>query len=445
MENTIEQVTSEEMLRVFQLQKHSQWKLKNMSAEERIELLNKLKETLELYRDEIDEALWQDLGRPKTSHEVNGVLEDLRHTTEHLPQWMSRDLHQYTHPQMPSASYYVQYEPKGVTLLMGAWNAPINLIFAPLIALLSAGNTVIVKPSSQAKHCSKIVAKVIRHTFTEDQVAVFEGPSTIASELQKMPFDHVFFTGSPPVGREIMEKAARNLSSVTLEQGGRCPLIIEETAHMEALIRNIVAAKTYNSGQICLSINHVFVPESKLNELVEGLKAAFKAGFYEGDMYKSDRVGKIINNKNFTRIIGYVEDAVAKGAKIAFGGSYDQNERTIEPTILTNVPLESDVIENEIFGPLLPILTYNDIDDVITHINAGGKPLGLYVFSNDDNFIEHVLNHTSSGGVTINGWAIHGSIHDLPFGGANESGIGKYHGIYGFKELSNAKAVFKTF
>lgn len=443
MGEVVHDISVEEMKRVFQLQKKSQWKLKNTTAEERIELLNKLKEALEYYRDELNEGLWLDLGRPKTSDELDGVLEDLRYTVEHLAQWMEPEVHK--HAMMETASYYVQYEPKGVTLLMGAWNAPIGLIFAPLIALLSAGNTVIVKPSSQAKHCSRAVAKVIKRAFTEDQVAVFEGPSTLANELQNLPFDHVFFTGSPPVGRQIMEKAAKHLSSVTLELGGRCPLIIDETAQMEAVIKSIGYAKVYNAGQICLSVNHVFVPESKVVELVEGLKAFFQGGFYEDGEFKAERVGKIINDKNFNRVVSYLQDAVNKGATIEWGGGYNREARTIEPTIVTNVPLNSALIENEIFGPILPIITYKDVEEVIDHVNAGGKPLGLYVFSHNDAFIQQVLNNTSSGGVTINGWAIHGSIRELPFGGANESGIGKYHGIYGFKELSNAKAVFKTF
>jgi len=433
----------QEVERVFQLQKQSQWKLKNTSANERIALLEKLREALEHYGEEIDEALFLDLGRPKTSQELNGVLEDINYTIQHLEQWMTPEVKRYE--KIPSATYYVQYEPKGVTLLFGSWNAPINLIFSPLVALLSAGNTVIIRPSGESKHCSAVIAKVIKRAFDEQFVAVFEGRSDLANEMLKLPFDHVFFTGSPPVGREIMEKASKHLASVTLELGGRCPLIFDETASIEALIQSIGFAKIYNSGQICLSINHVFAPASKLQELVEGLKQFFEASCYENGEYKPERVGRIINEKNFNRIVGYVQDAVDKGAEVAFGGSSDIKSLTIEPTILTNTPLNSDAVNNEIFGPVLPIITYENVEEVIDYINTDGKPLGLYVFSHNDEFISQILNNTSSGGVTINGWALHGSIHDLPFGGANESGIGKYHGVHGFYELSNAKAVFKTF
>ncbi len=433
----------QEMKRVFDLQKKSQWKMKNTTVEERIVLLGKLRTALELYREEIDEALYKDLGCPKNSFEVYSILEEVDYTIEHLEKWMKYEIH--THPTIQTASYYVKYEPRGVVLILNAWNAPINLAFTPLIALLAAGNTAIVKPNGETPNCSAMIAKVISHAFNEEVVACFEGRSPVAEELQKLPFDHVFFTGSPAVGKKVMEAASRNLTSVTLELGGRSPLILDETANLKAAAESIAICKTFNSGQICLSVNHIFAPQPIINDLVKEISSYLKANYYENDKFLSHKAGKIINQRNFERVTDYVSDAVQEGASIAFGGNFDRDQLTIEPTIVTDVTLGSPLVENEIFASIIPIVAYDDIDEVINHINSGGKPLGLYIFSNDQPFIDHIVNHTSSGGITINGCAMHASTPELPFGGVNESGIGSYHGVYGFKELSHARAIFKTF
>lgn len=433
----------QEMERIFRLQKKSQWKLKNTTAKERIELLKKLRNSLENNREEIDEALLKDLGRPKTSSELEGVFKKLDHTIEHLEEWMKPEIH--SHSQIKTATYYIHYEPRGVCLLLGAWNVPVDLVFSPLIALISAGNTVIAKPSELVPNCSKVIARVIKDTFNEEVVAVIEGDAHVATELQELPFDHIFFTGSPNIGRMVMKAAAKHLTSVTLELGGCNPLILDETANIQSVAQGIGVSKTYNSGQVCLSVNYVYAPKSKVNDLIQELSNFYTTNFYENNHYQADRVGKIVNEKNFDRVVGYISDAIDKGAEVVFGGGYDRTALTIEPTILRNVPLDSQLIENEIFAPIIPIVTYDDLNEVIDHVNAGGKPLGMYIFSNNQEFIDKILNNTSCGGVTLNSWALHGSEHHLPFGGVNESGMGSYHGIHGFKELSHAKSIFKTY
>ena len=433
----------QEMKRVFDLQKKSRWKMKNTTVEERIALLGKLSAALEFYQEEIDEALYQDLGCPKNSFEVYGVMEELKYTVQHLEEWMKYDVH--NHPTIPTASYYVQYEPRGVVLVLNAWNAPFNLAFTPLIALLAAGNTAIVKPNGETPNCSAMIAKVISHAFEEDVVACFEGRSPVAEELQKLPFDHVFFTGSPAVGKKVMKAAAKNLTSVTLELGGRSPLILDETANLKAAAESIAICKTFNSGQICLSVNHIFAPRSIITDLVKEISSSLKTNFYENDVFLPHKAGKIINERNYERVTGYVSDAVQQGASITFGGHFDKGRLSIEPTIVTDVTLGSPLVENEIFASIIPIVAYDDIDEVINHINSGGKPLGIYIFSNDQPFTDRIINHTSSGGITINGCAMHATIPELPFGGVNESGMGSYHSVHGFKELSHARPVFKTF
>jgi aldehyde dehydrogenase (NAD+) len=443
MASTLVSVQVHEMERVFQLQKKSQWKMKNTSAKQRIELLGKLRAAMELHREEIDEVLFLDLGRPKNSAEVYMVLKELDDTVHHLEEWMEYEVH--SHSTIPTASYYVQYEPRGVVLLLGAWNFPFDLVFNPLIAILAAGNTAIVKANEETPNCSAMIAKVIKHAFDEDVVACFEGGPEVATELEKLPFDHIFLTGSPKVGVAVMEAAAKNLTSVTLELGGRSPLILDETANLKAIAQGVGICKTVNAGQICLAVNHIFAPRSKVDELVVELASYLKMSCYENDVFQPLKVGKIVNERNFNRVIDYISDTVEKGASVVFGGNHDPIGLTIEPTILTNVTLDSALAQNEIFAPIIPIIAYDDIEEVIEHINAGGKPLGMFIFSSDQPFVDYIMNHTSCGGVTINGWAMHASIHDLPFGGVNQSGMGSYHGVHGFKELSHARPIFKTF
>ena len=417
--------------------------MKNTTVKERIALLGKLRTALELYKEEIDEALFKDLGRPKNSAEVHMIIKELDYTVQHLEEWVRYEIHD--HPTIPTAKYYVQYEPKGVVLLLNAWNFPFDLTFSPLVALLAAGNTAIVKPNGETPNCSAMITKVINHAFDEEIVACFEGRSTVAEELQRLPFDHIFFTGSPRVGKMVMEGAAKNLTSVTLELGGRSPLILDETANFNAIAQGVGICKTVNSGQICLAVNHIFAPRSKIDDLVKEISSYLKSNYYENNVYQPHRVGKIINERNFNRVTDYISDTLQKGATIVFGGNYDKSILSIEPTILTDVSLDNALVENEIFAPVIPIIAYDEINEVIDHINSGGKPLGMFIFSSNQQFIDQIINYTSCGGITINGWALHANTHELPFGGVNESGMGSYHGIHGFKELSHARPIFRTF
>lgn len=420
--------------------------MKRTTAKERIALLQQLGKALEHHRKEIDEAVFLDLGRPSDTNifpsEVDMILDEINFTVEHLESWMKEEYKPSS--VAPGAEYRVKYEPLGVCLLFGAWNVPFTLLFTPMIPMIAAGNCVITKPNEVTPNSSKVIVKIIRETFDEKVVAAFEGGVDVAVELQKLKFDHVFLTGSPNVGRSVMSAAAKHLASVTLELGGRNPLIVDETADIKNVAQNICMTKTYNNGQVCGSANYVFAPKKIHDELVEEISSFFVENFYEDGVYQQERVGKMVNEQNFDRVAGYLEDAVKKGATIVFGGSHDRGKLMIEPTVLTDVPLNSDIMNNEIFGPLIPIITYESNKEIADYVNDGGKPLYMFIFSENNEFIEEILNSTTSGNVTINNFGLNNFENELPFGGVNESGIGVYHGIHGFRELSNARAILKV-
>nr|GEV52260.1 aldehyde dehydrogenase family 3 member H1 [Tanacetum cinerariifolium] len=356
----------------------------------------------------------------------------------HLEEWMAPVK---VEDVTAAASAYIRYESRGVVLLFSAWNFPFTLLFEPLIPIIAAGNTVIVKPNEVAPASSRVAAAIIREAFVENEVAVFEGGVKVADILLGLPFDHIFLTGSPRVGRTVMAAAAQHLASVTLELGGKSPLIVDETSDFDAAIPQMAFGKTFNGGQVCISPDYVLVPNSRRDEFVAKLGAFWRQMLYADGTYQPARTSRVINERGFQRLQGYLTDALARGAKVAFGGGTDPEKLVIEPTILLDVPAEADVMQNEIFGPLLPVVGYDDADDAIAHVQAGTKPLALYLLSTDEVFIQRVIENTSSGGVSINGWAPHYQDKALPFGGVGESGMGNYHGAFGFRELSHARAV----
>ena len=309
---------------------------------------------------------------------------------------------------------------------------------------LAAGNVACVKTNEMAPATADVVAKVIESAFSEEEVAVFTGDVNEAVALQELPFDHVFFTGSPAVGKSVMQAAAKNLTSVTLELGGKCPAIVDENANMESACGNIAIGRTFNLGQTCLCVDYAVVKQDKLEGFIEGVKGVLQATYYENGEYKPERNSRMIDERNFERVKGYIDEAIEKGASIAFGGGSDKAALVIEPTILVNVHPDSRILQEEIFGPVLPIVTYNTKEDIVDIINSKPKPLGLYIFSDNDEFIDYILDRTSSGGVSVNGWASHYFEPALPFGGVNNSGMGSYHGEYGFKEFSHQKAVYRS-
>lgn len=430
--------------RVFQLQRANRAVLKASTAAQRRTRLQTLRDTIVAHADEIDEALFLDLRKARQGikhFEIASALEEIDHALAALEQWMADETIEPS-PHFKGNQVFIRYEPRGVVLLFGPWNFPFSLVFAPLVQIISAGNTCIVKPNELQPHTSAVTAKIIRAVFPEDQVAVFEGGVALAEQLLELPVDHIFFTGSPAVGKRIMAAAARHLASVTLELGGKCPAIVDHGVDLAKTVAMVVAARFRNAGQLCLSVDHVWIPQAMLEPFLQMARSMIAQMFYVDGKLALDRMARIVDQRNFARVTGYIDDALAHGARIAIGGERDAADLTLAPTVLVDVPPGAQVMLDEIFGPVLPVLTYQSLDQVTDYIDSTGKPLAMYIFSPDQAFIDQVLLHSSSGGVTVNGVMLHYAESRLPFGGVNGSGMGRYKGVHGFRELSNARSVF---
>lgn len=432
------------MKRVFELQKKHSWALRKSSAADRIAKLQRLRASLLAHRDELAQALNKDFARPVATGgyiETDGLIQTIDNTNANLAAWMApTKVDQLAFAE----SAYIRYEAKGVVLLFGAWNFPVTLLFEPLIAIISAGNTAIVKPNEVTPAVSALATKIIRETFDEHEVAVFEGDPAVSNALLELPVDHIFFTGSPGVGRIVMAAAAKHLASVTLELGGKSPLIIDDAYNIDAAMPSLLFGKYLNHGQVCISPDYLLVPNARIDEFVEKFKTMIRGMFYADDKFNPESNTRIVNQRGFDRIQSYIQDALQRGATVAFGGATDREKLQMEPTILLNVPAGAAVLENEIFGPVLPIVGYDDPAEAIAYIQAHAKPLALYIYSDQQAFVNEIVESTTSGGVTVNGWGTHFLEQTLPFGGIGESGMGAYHGVFGFRELSHARAVAFT-
>ena len=432
-----------EITRVFELQRANRWNRKVSSADDRRERLNRLKSAVLANAQAVDDALVADLRRAHETpmpNEVLAVLGDIEQALAELDDWMAPT------PVEPSAYFadttqFIQHEARGVVLVFGPWNFPFALVVQPLIPIIAAGNTAIVKPNELSPATSAVVAKIIKEAFAEDEIAVFEGDVELANALLELPFDHIFFTGSPAVARTIMTAAARHLSSVTLELGGKCPAIIDGTTDLATVAAIVGGGKHYNAGQICLAPDHVWVQEDVRDEFLDHYLAWIETNLYRDGELIIEALPHIINTRNFERVTGYLTDAVDRGAKLLGSGRSDVDTLTVEPCVLLDVPADARVMQDEIFGPILPVFTFRGIDEVMAAMQGKDKPLAVYIYSDDRDLVDDVLARTSSGGVTVNGWATHCAESHLPFGGVNHSGTGSYHGIFGFRELSHARAV----
>ncbi len=432
-----------EIERVFDLQRRHKWTVKNSTAAERKAKLERLKKAVMEHAAAIRQALHSDLRKPEAeaSGEIGSVENDINDAVEHLESWMA-PTEISPAPMFAGARARIVYEARGVCLVFGPWNFPFQLLFEPLVPIIAAGNTAILKPNELAPATSRISAEIVRAVFDEREVAVFEGGIELAQELLALPVDHIFFTGSPKVGRVVMGAAARHLSSVTLELGGKCPVILDETTDLAAAAATIAAARCYNSGQVCLCPDIAWVPEAKRDALVGHLESAVRSMLYPRGELDKNVFGRMVDRRNFERVKGYVDDALQCGARVAFGGTSEAADLTIHPTVLLDVPANARIMQEEVFGPVLCIRSYREADEVCSALQSGGKPLAMYIYSNDPGFVDRVVRQTSSGGVTVNGWAMHWFEPQLPFGGVNESGIGRYHGVHGFREVSHERSVF---
>jgi len=433
-----------EISRIFALQKNNQQKIADTSARDRIKKLDRLHKVVLKYRTEIQQALYDDFRKHPSEVdllEIYKVTSDLKHTKAHLSRWIKP--HPVATPlsQLGSRSY-IHYEPKGVALIISPWNFPINLTFGPLVSAIAAGNCVMIKPSEHTPHASAIMKKIIGELFPEEEVALIEGDAEVSTELLKLPFHHIYFTGSPEVGKVVMKAAAENLTSVTLELGGKSPTIVDETANLKVAAQRLAVSKWLNNGQVCIAPDHVFVHHLVADEFLTKLKENTNQ-YYGEDASQSESYNRIVNNRHFKRVEGYLNDALAKGANVVYGGKTDSSQDYFGPTIMTNISEDADLLTKEIFGPILPFIVYNDLQEVIDKINAKEKPLALYIYSRDKQNVNRIIANTRAGATVINHGGIHFFNNNLPFGGSNNSGIGKGHGFYGFEAFSNARAIVK--
>ncbi len=428
---------------IFDLQTQHKWVAKTSTASQRIKTLEKLKDVMNERMDDAIQALYDDLRRDHegAKNEVLSVIGEIDHTVAELENWMQAEEVSAAPFDAAGGKAEITYEARGIVLLFAPWNYPFALLFQPLVSILAAGNTCLVKPNEMSPAVSKLSAEIIRDTFEEKEVAVFEGGVDLANELLELPVDHIFFTGSPAIGKIVMGAAAKNLTSVTLELGGKNPAIIDANADIQDAAGKLAVFRNMNNGQVCLCPENVYVPADKEEEFLATVQGTYQAMFYKDGELNPETNGKIIDQRNFDRVKGYIDDALEKGATIVCGGEGDEELRTIHPTIMKNVPDHARVMQEETFGPLLNVITYTDIDEAISHIQSQPKPLALYIFSKDEEFVDRILDNTSSGGVTVNNCLMHVAVPALPFGGVNNSGMGAYHGLHGFRELSHRRSV----
>jgi len=430
--------------RVFALQQAHQWEAKASTAEQRKEKLRKLKSAVEAHADEIVAAVKQDTRKPEPEirvTEVLGVIGNIQRNIDNLDEWMQPV--EVVPSQNKNDKARIVPEARGVCLILGPWNFPLGLTFGPLAAAIAAGNCCMVKLTDLCPATAAVAAKIVKEAFEERDVALFEGGVDVATALLELPFSHIFFTGSTRVGKLVMAAAAKNLATVTLELGGKSPVIVDDGTDVATVAADLAAAKQFNGGQACISPDYVFIKEQQKDALIEAFRAKVKQNLYRDDgSIKKESIAQIVNEQNFTRIRKLFDDAIAKGAQVAVGGTLEQADRTIHPTLLTDVTPEMQIMQEEIFAPIVPVITYRHLDEVIAHISGRAKPLALYIYSNDQQNIDKILSKTSSGGVTINGFFSHYLENQLPFGGVNQSGMGSYHGVFGFRAFSHERAIY---
>ncbi len=403
----------------------------------RKEALKKLRSAILMHEEELYEALHKDLHKsPFESYatEIGFVLDELRFHLKKLHKWVKPKRVSSSIVSFPARGYKT-HEPLGTVLIIAPWNYPFQLMMAPLIGAISAGNTIIIKPSEIAENTALVIEKIINTSFEKEYIHVATGGVDVSQTLLKFKFNHIFFTGSPRVGKIVMQSAAKQMVPVTLELGGKSPCIVDETAPLKLTARRIVWGKLLNAGQTCIAPDYLFVHEKVKEPLIKALKKAIIKAYGE-DASKSPDFPRIITRANMERLTTLLD-----GAKIAYGGHYDKEEKYFEPTILDEVNSDLPVMQQEIFGPILPVLTFKDSDEIISYVNARPRPLALYVFSKNNTFQKKIIGSIPAGGVTVNDTLMHIASNKLPFGGVGNSGTGKYHGHFSFETFSNAKPV----
>ncbi len=446
----MEETTTEQMSAMLERQRSAQTGRPSPTAAERIEWIDRCIGLLVDHADSLVDAMAEDFGsrsrRQGLFTDIAGSIGPLKHARASLKGWMRPQRRKVTFPLgMLGASAEVRFQPKGVVGVISPWNFPVNLTFAPLAGVLAAGNRAMIKPSEFTPRTSQVMKSLFETAFPDEIVTVATGGPEVGSAFCAMPFDHILFTGATSVGRNVMRAAAENLTPVTLELGGKSPVIVGRSADMDKTAARIMFGKTLNAGQICLAPDYVFAPSEQRDAFVDAARLAVDDMY--ADLKENDDYTSVINQRHHERLKNYLDDAQAKGATLVELNPdnedfVQQSSWKIAPTLVLDPTDDMLVMQDEIFGPILPVKTYREVDEAIAHVNANDRPLALYYFGEDPMEREHVIETTISGGVTVNDVVFHVSVEDLPFGGTGPSGMGAYHGREGFLEFSHARSVY---
>lgn len=431
--------------RLFQVQRDSRWRVAQSTARERIERLRRLRASIIRHRQALYDGVWADFRKNPAEFEITEmqlVLAEIAHAARHLKRWM-RPRRVPTPVLLAGGRSRVRYEARGQVLILAPWNYPFQLLFNPLVAAVAAGNVCIVRPSEKVPHTATAMARIVADAFPEDEVGMVRGGIAAADALLSLPFDHIFFTGSTAVGRKVARAAAEHLATITLELGGKSPVIVDRSADLALAAERIVWGKFVNAGQTCVAPDYVLVHHSDAPAFIGAAKFAIARFYGATDEARkaSECFARIVDEAAFRRLGHLLDQTVAGGARIEAGGQRDEPERYLAPTLLSGVDWDAPVMREEIFGPVLPVVEYASMDDALARINARGKPLALYVFGRDRRATERILRGTTAGGTIVNHVICHLANPDLPFGGVGESGQGSYHGLSGFRAFSHERAV----
>ncbi|HEX6293497.1 MAG TPA: aldehyde dehydrogenase family protein [Herpetosiphonaceae bacterium] len=440
-----DEVSPAELRRIFAAQQAHRWTMAQTTAVERISRLKRLRASILAHREQLYAAMEADFGKHLAEVELTEIqptLRELSHVIKHLPRWM-RARRVSSVWFLAGTRSAIRYEPRGVVLILAPWNYPFSLLINPLIAAIAAGNCAIVRPSEKVPHTARVLASIIAATFEEREVALVAGGVETADRLLELPFDHIFFTGSTRVGQKVMAAAARHLASVTLELGGKSPAIVDADADIRQAAERIIWGKCINAGQTCVAPDYVLVHESRAAAFTTAAREVLTRfyGAADAERRANRHFCRLIDRRSYERLTDLLDNAVAGGARIVVGGDHDPDERYLAPTLLADVTADSPLMAEEIFGPLLPVLTYRTLDEAIALVNAKPKPLAMYIFSSQRPVVDRIVQQTSAGGTVVNNVVVHLAHPGLPFGGVGASGQGSYHGWFGFRAFSHERAV----
>ncbi|MBR6450461.1 MAG: aldehyde dehydrogenase family protein [Fibrobacter sp.] len=431
---------------IFEKQKENRWKIAQTTAKERIQKLKKLRDAIVKRQDDFYKAVWQDFHKPQFEawlSEIFPAIEEIDYTISHLKSWM-KDKKVRRVFFLPTTKSKLHYEPKGQVLIFSPWNYPFLLMVNPIISAIAAGNVIIAKPSHKTPQVSAFLAEFFADIFPENEIAIIEGNgSEIGDKLLELPFDHVFFTGSPKVGAHIAEIAAKQHASITLELGGKSPAIILDDVKIADAAKKIAWGKCLNAGQTCIAPDYALCPQNKVQEFANAIAEEVKRMFgnTEAERYSNKDFVHIIDRQATERHTALIKDAIAKGAIQVIGGLSDIENRYTPVTVLTNVTPDMEIMQSEIFGPILPIVSYKTLDEAIAFVQSRPKPLALYIFGTNKKHVNYVIQNTTSGSTCVNNTIIQIENLNVPFGGVGMSGTGSYHGFYGFKTFSHERNV----